>query len=96
MNFVLSSTELPDFSWYNIPNGHKIYQTARKLNKWQGNWPNGQKYTNIFDCKTLQNISKLRFLVLKYTIWQPCRDGEVFFQKIVITLYHRGIRTPDP
>jgi hypothetical protein len=30
------------------------------------------KYTNIFHCKTLQNLPKFGFLVLKYTIWQPC------------------------
>jgi hypothetical protein len=29
------------------------------------------KYTNIFHCKTLQNIPKLGFLVRKETIWQP-------------------------
>jgi hypothetical protein len=30
------------------------------------------KYTNIFLCKTLQNLPKFGFLVWKYTIWQPC------------------------
>jgi hypothetical protein len=30
------------------------------------------KYTNIFHCKTLQNLPKLGFLVWKYAIWQPC------------------------
>jgi hypothetical protein len=30
------------------------------------------KYTNIFHSKTLQNLPKFGFLVLKYTIWQPC------------------------
>jgi hypothetical protein len=29
------------------------------------------KYTNIYHCKTLPNLPKLGFLVLKYTIWQP-------------------------
>jgi hypothetical protein len=29
------------------------------------------KYTNIFHCKTLQNLPKFGFLVLKQTIWQP-------------------------
>jgi hypothetical protein len=54
---------LPDYSWYNIPNGHKIYQMATKI-------PNGRKvrqtaikYTNIFHYKTLQNLPKLGFLV---------------------------------
>jgi hypothetical protein len=30
------------------------------------------KYTNIFQCKTLQNLPKFGFLVWKQTIWQPC------------------------
>jgi hypothetical protein len=30
------------------------------------------KCTNILHCKTLPNLHKLRFLVWKYTIWQPC------------------------
>jgi hypothetical protein len=30
------------------------------------------KYSNIFHCKTLQNLPKFGFLVLKQTIWQPC------------------------
>jgi hypothetical protein len=29
------------------------------------------KYTNIFHCKTLQNLPTLGFLVSKYAIWQP-------------------------
>jgi hypothetical protein len=29
------------------------------------------KYTNIFQCKTLQNLPKFGFLVWKHTIWQP-------------------------
>jgi hypothetical protein len=29
------------------------------------------KYTKIFHSKTLQNLPKLGFLVLKQTIWQP-------------------------
>jgi hypothetical protein len=42
----------------NIPNDRKIDQL-------------GIKYTNIFNCKTLQNLPKLGFLVSKNTIWQP-------------------------
>jgi hypothetical protein len=42
----------------NMPNGYKIYQVAIK-------------YTNIFHRMTLQNLSKLLFLVWKQTIWQP-------------------------
>jgi hypothetical protein len=30
------------------------------------------KYTDIFHCKTLQNLHKFGFLVWKQTIWQPC------------------------
>jgi hypothetical protein len=30
------------------------------------------KYTNVFHCKTLQNLPKFGFLVRKQTIWQPC------------------------
>jgi hypothetical protein len=33
------------------------------------------KYTNIFLCKALQNLTKLQFLAWKCskcTIWQPC------------------------
>jgi hypothetical protein len=29
------------------------------------------KFTQIFHCKTFQNLPKLGFLVRKYTIWQP-------------------------
>jgi hypothetical protein len=46
-----------------IPNENQIYQTATKI-------PNGRKidqtaikYTNIFNCKILQNLPKLGFLV---------------------------------
>jgi hypothetical protein len=38
-----------------IPNRHKTDQTAIK-------------YTNIFHCKTLQNLPKFGFSVWKYTI----------------------------
>jgi hypothetical protein len=30
------------------------------------------QYTNIFRCKTLQNLPSLGYLVLKYAMWQPC------------------------
>jgi hypothetical protein len=43
---------------YSISNGRKIDQMVIK-------------YTNIFNCKTLQNLPKLGFLVWKQTIWQP-------------------------
>jgi hypothetical protein len=44
---------------HNIPNGHKINQITIL-------------YTNIFYCKTLQNLPKFGFLVWKYAIWHPC------------------------
>jgi hypothetical protein len=49
-------------------NGHKIYQMITKYIKWLQNIPNGRnidqlaiKYTNIFHCKTLQNLPKMGF-----------------------------------
>jgi hypothetical protein len=33
------------------------------------------KFTNIFHCKTHQNLPKLGFLGWKYTIWQPCLEN---------------------
>jgi hypothetical protein len=33
------------------------------------------KYTNIFQCKTFQNLPKFAFSVWKQTIWQPCSEG---------------------
>jgi hypothetical protein len=53
---------LSDFSWYNIPKREKIYQKTIKFTKWRQNVPNGQKYTNIFHCKTLKNLPKFGFL----------------------------------
>jgi hypothetical protein len=53
----------------NIPKCHKIYQMAGKLT-----YIIAIKYTSIFHCKTLPNLSFLGFLVWKYTIWQPCRN----------------------
>jgi hypothetical protein len=32
----------------------------------------------IFHCKTLQNLSKLEFLVRKYIIWQPRFKGPTY------------------
>jgi hypothetical protein len=57
----------------------KIYQMTTKYIKWIWNISNGRKidqmvvkYAKIFPCKILRNFPKLRFLVLKQTIWQPC------------------------
>jgi hypothetical protein len=59
-------------------NGENRYQITINYTKWPQNIPNGCKidpmaikYTNIFYCKTLQNLPKLGFLFSKYTIWQP-------------------------
>jgi hypothetical protein len=45
----------------NIPNTRKIFQMTTK-------------YTSILHSKALPNLPKLRFLVLKQTIWQPCNS----------------------
>jgi hypothetical protein len=74
-------TKIDQMVTKNRPNGSKIDQMAV-------NRPNGSKidqpaikYTNIFHCKTLQNLPKSGFLVRKYTIWQPGEvSGEDFFQ----------------
>jgi hypothetical protein len=68
---------LPDLSWHNKPkrgNNHKIYRITTKF----VGIPNGRKidqmaikYTNIFHRKTLQNLPKFGFLVLKFTIGNP-------------------------
>jgi hypothetical protein len=70
---------LPDFSWHNIPKRRNIYQITIKYTKRPQSIPNNHKIvqmdiicTNIFYCKTLQNLPKLGFLVWKYAIWQPC------------------------
>jgi hypothetical protein len=61
------STGLPDFSWYQntktgkyIPNGRIIYvPTVHKI------YQMSIKYTNIFHCKTLQNLPKFELFGLK-------------------------------
>jgi hypothetical protein len=67
---VAFAAGLPDFSWYKIPKWGKMYQVTTKYNKWAQHILNGRKidqmvikYTNIFLCKTLQNLPKLGFLV---------------------------------
>jgi hypothetical protein len=62
---LLQHTKWPQ----NIPNHHKIYQNI--LNDLKIDQMT-IKLTNIFHFKTLPNLSKLEFLVWKYTIWQPC------------------------
>jgi hypothetical protein len=65
-----------------------------KLTKWPLNLPIGRKihqmavkYTNVFNYKTLQNLPKTGFWVLKCTIWQPWHrltalQASVFFMYI--------------
>jgi hypothetical protein len=57
-------------STQNEPYGLKTYKLTVKLT------PNGLKYTNFLHVhnKTLQNLSKIGFLVWKYTIWQSCPE----------------------
>jgi hypothetical protein len=71
---------LPDFSWSKHTKTGKvckmgtiyIYQTANIISNGHKLFQTVVKYTIIFHSKTLQNIPKLGFLVLKWTIWQPC------------------------
>jgi hypothetical protein len=46
------------------------------------------KYTNILHSKALQNLPRLGFLVLKYTIWQPrlekLNDMQLRLQSILV------------
>jgi hypothetical protein len=64
-------TRLPDFSWHNIPKRGKRYQIATKLPNGRNIFKIAKENTNLFHSKALQNLSKLRFLVWKRTIWQP-------------------------
>jgi hypothetical protein len=47
-----------------IPNGHKNYQMALKIDEM------AIKYANIARCKVFQNLPKLGVLVWKCAIWQ--------------------------
>jgi hypothetical protein len=48
----------------NIPNGQtNIPNGQTNIPNGQTNIPNGRKYTNVFHCKTLQNLPKSGFLV---------------------------------
>jgi hypothetical protein len=49
-------------------------------------------YTNIFHCKVLQNLPKLRFLARKHTIWQP--QSRNFSLKLKIWIWNLS-RRPD-
>jgi hypothetical protein len=56
--------------WYKIPKREKIYQITANYTKCPYNITKDHKmdkvsikYTNIFHCRTLQNLSKFGFLV---------------------------------
>jgi hypothetical protein len=84
----LLEAPLPDFSWYKIPKREKL-PNNHKYSKWPKSIPNGCKmfqliikYTGIFHCKALQNISALGFLVKKTPSGNPgCRKQEFFGSK---------------
>jgi hypothetical protein len=64
---------LPDLTWYNIPNWEKYTKLPQNIpNDYKMNQMAAicTKYTDIFHCKSLQNLPKLGFLVWKYAIWQ--------------------------
>jgi hypothetical protein len=75
----------------NIPNDLKIPQMAIK-------------YTSIYYCKTLQNLSKLGFLVWKETVWQPWRAlyrqqkdlGLIYFSPVQISAFVYRNSVPKP
>jgi hypothetical protein len=73
----------------NIPNHNKIYQMAEIYSKV------GIKYTNVFHSKTLQNVPKFEFLVLKYITRQTCRpdNAKRVFQKILFRSFNDCKRT---
>jgi hypothetical protein len=56
----------------NIPNDHKLYQTAIHYSICHKIFQMIIKCNNIFHSKALQNLPKLGLLVWKQTIWQPC------------------------
>jgi hypothetical protein len=60
-----------------VQNTKKIYQMAATMATGRKVDQMAIKYTNVFHCKTLKKFPKLWFLVLKYTIWQPCVRHQV-------------------
>jgi hypothetical protein len=95
--FIATGAGLPDFSWYNIPKRGKIYQITIKYTKWPQNIPNCRKvdpmaikYSNIFHCKTLQNLPKMVILVWKQIIWQPWPNGWSF---TLVWFFYKKYRT---
>jgi hypothetical protein len=70
---------LPDFYWYKIPKREKYTKFMRTIPnvhkihilKDRQMYQVSIKYTDIFQCKTLQNLPKFGYLFWKLTIWQP-------------------------
>jgi hypothetical protein len=69
---------LPDFSWFNVPKLEKMDKITVQYIKFPQIVPTSRKteqiaikYTNIFHCKTPQNLPKLGFLVLKIPSGNP-------------------------
>jgi hypothetical protein len=69
---VKTKAGLPDISWYKTPKQEKIYQITNKIYQIYLSIcqidETAIKYTNIFHCKTLQNLPKLGF-------WQPWNEA---------------------
>jgi hypothetical protein len=74
------------------------YQMAIKCTIGRKKIQRALEYTNLFHSKALQNLPKLKFLVWKYTIWQPCcrppwkkadtiKPGQPFSTSIFFLLY---------
>jgi hypothetical protein len=62
---LASGAGLPDQKGKNVPNEHKMYQMVIKYPKCHKIFQMDINYINIFQSKALQNLPKLRFLVLK-------------------------------
>jgi hypothetical protein len=62
---------LPDFSWYyipkreNIPNDHKIYQSAIQYTKWPEDWPKGHTKYNHLPFQDAPKIHQIGILGFK-------------------------------
>jgi hypothetical protein len=75
---VIKYTKSSQSTYTEIHIPFQIYQITRKYTKWLQNILNDRKIyqmitkcTDIFNCKTLQNLPKLVFLACKCTTRQP-------------------------
>jgi hypothetical protein len=77
-----SEAGVPDFSWYNIPNDHKIYQMTIKFTKFPQTIQNCGKIdkTAITYMPTSSITRPYKIYpnwdFWKYTIWQPWSEAE--------------------